>query len=321
LSQIKFNEVDLNLLRVFNALMEERSVTRAGERLNVTPSAVSHSLNRLRYVLKDELFTRGPNGMQPTAVAADVGPKVQQALLHLHSALTPTEFVPAETERRFAISATPYTCWLLLPELMPRLRQAAPRAEIRVHPSGSGVLDELDSGRIDLAIGVFDRVPARFEFRRLLADRMVWAMREGLSPPGRILTLEALAALPHVVLSTQADADSEGLVRHGGFVRRVVLDDRGRLDAALAQHGLARNIALSVPDALSALAIVAGSDFVTLSPYRLAAAMAGSYGLTLFEPPYQCPEIVFDVLWRREPDPGPAVTWLRALLLEVARRL
>jgi DNA-binding transcriptional LysR family regulator len=320
LNQIKFNEVDLNLLRVFNALMEERSVTRAGERLNVTPSAVSHSLNRLRYILKDRLFTRGPNGMQPTAMAIDVGPKVQQALLQLQSALTPSVFVPAETERRFAISATPYTCWLLLPQLMQRLRRMAPHAEIRVHPSGSGVLDELDSGRIDLAIGVFDRVPARFEFERLLADRMVWATRDGLLP-GRALALEALAALPHVVLSTQADADAEGLVRHGGFVRRVVLDDRGRLEAVLARHGLQRTIALSVPDALSALAIVAGSDFVTLSPRRLAAAMAPSYGLTLFDPPYDCPEIVFDVLWRREPDPGPAVNWLRALLLEVARGL
>ena len=318
LTGTKFANFDLNLLRVFNALMEERSVTRAAERLGVTPSGVSHALNKLRYMLKDELFSRGPNGMQPTALGSDIGPKVQRALLQLQSALTPSDFKPFETERRFTISATPYTCWLLLPPLMSRFKRAAPKAEIRIQPSGALVLEELDSGRIDLAIGVFDQVPDRYESQRLLGDRIVWVLREGHPAARSKLTLKALASVPHVVLSTHPAADAEGVVRHGRFARRVVLSDQGRLDTALAKEGLSRTIGLSVPDALSALAITAASDFATLSPRRLALALSKSYGLKLFDPPYSCPEIRFDILWRRDPDPGPAVAWLRSILESVS---
>jgi len=98
----KYNALDLNLLRVFEALVEERSVTRAGARLGLTQSAISHALNRLRYVLKDELFVRGPDGMQPTERAAEIAPRLRQGLLQLQLALAPTEFIP-ETEIEMAL--------------------------------------------------------------------------------------------------------------------------------------------------------------------------------------------------------------------------
>lgn len=321
MNPIKLPEFDLNLLRVFNALMDERSVTKAAFRLGVTPSAVSHSLKSLRDLLGDTLFTRGPNGMQPTELATDLGPRVQAALAQVRSALRPNAFEPLKSERRFAISMTPYTCWLLLPQLMPRFRAEAPHATITIEPSGGDVLEDLDTGRIDLAVGVFDQAPQRFEVARLLVDRMVFAIRAGHRLAQEPLTLDALAETPHVILSTQGSGDRDGVVRRGGLVRRVVLDDGGTLDAALAARRQSRIIALTVPDALSALAVVASSDFLTLSPRRLALALTGAYGLKLFEQPYKCPEIRFDLLCRRDPEPGPAITWLRRLIRDVASTL
>src|SRR5258708_5588942 len=132
MNAIHFPALDLNLLRVFDALMEERSVTRAGARLGLTQSAVSHSLGRLRYVLKDELFERGTDGMLPTPRAVEIGPRLREGLYQLQLALAPAEFVPAETERRFSIAADEYTSACLLPRMVARMREAAPRSELRI---------------------------------------------------------------------------------------------------------------------------------------------------------------------------------------------
>src|SRR5215831_2568151 len=99
MNSVHFSSLDLNLLRVFDTLMEEHSVTRAGERLGLSQSAISHALNRLRYVLQDDLFVRGPDGMQPTARAAEIAPRLRQGLLQLQLALSPAEFVPERTSR------------------------------------------------------------------------------------------------------------------------------------------------------------------------------------------------------------------------------
>src|SRR5476649_559075 len=99
---INFPSLDLNLLRLFDALAEERSVTRAGARLGLTQSAVSHALSRLRHALQDELFVRGPDGMRPTARAQEIAPMLRQGLEQLHAALAPADFTPAETRRRFS---------------------------------------------------------------------------------------------------------------------------------------------------------------------------------------------------------------------------
>ena len=159
MNSIHFNALDLNLLRVFEALMQERSATRAGERLGLTQSAVSHALNRLRYVLKDELFVRGPEGMQPTERAAEIAPRLRQGLLQLQLALAPADFVPERSDRRFTITCTEYGGAALMPALIARLRAEAPHASLTVLPSNMGVAETLRSGRADLAIGSFRRVP------------------------------------------------------------------------------------------------------------------------------------------------------------------
>src|ERR1700752_4936501 len=130
--EIHFAALDLNLLRVFHALAEEGSVTRAGARLGLSQSAVSHALNRLRYALHDELFVRGPAGMRPTPRALEIAPRLQEGWRHLQLAVAPAEFVPAETRRRFTIAAGAYTSTVLMPSVIAMIRDVAPFAEIRL---------------------------------------------------------------------------------------------------------------------------------------------------------------------------------------------
>src|ERR1700761_9695979 len=118
MSDAHIRALDLNLLRVFDALFEERNVTRAAHRLGLTQSAVSHALNRLRFTLGDELFVRGPAGMRATPRAAEIGPRIREGLLQLGAALSPEVFEPAETERVFSIAAGAYTCAILLPKVI-----------------------------------------------------------------------------------------------------------------------------------------------------------------------------------------------------------
>src|SRR5258707_12954769 len=143
---IHFNSLDLNLLRVFEALMDERSATRAGERLGLTQSAISHALNRLGYVLKDELFVRGPDGMQPTERAAEIAPRLREGLLQLQLALAPSEFSPERSDRRFTLTCTEYAGAVLVPALIARPRHAAAHTPLNVLPSNMGVAETRRGG-------------------------------------------------------------------------------------------------------------------------------------------------------------------------------
>lgn len=174
-----FINLDLNLLRVFDALFEERSVTRAGSRLGVTQSAVSHALVRLRDLLGDELFIKGPDGMLPTAKARAVGPRLRAGLLELQSALIADAFDPATADYRYHIAASPYACAILLPKIVQHVRSHAPGVEIRVSQDTIDITEALDTGRLDLAIGGYSRAPERLGRRDLLHDRLVWVLRAG----------------------------------------------------------------------------------------------------------------------------------------------
>src|SRR3982751_3398197 len=169
--------LDLNLLRVFDVLLEERSATRAGARLGLTQSAVSHSLNRLRYVLDDELFVRGPAGMQPTPRAVEMGPQVHAALNQLQAALSPADFDPATSERRFSVVAGPYASAILAPPVVNRLADTAPHVDLFIAELALDVLERIDARRIDFMIGGVLTAPERFAFETILTEELAWVVR------------------------------------------------------------------------------------------------------------------------------------------------
>lgn len=323
MNKLHFPAFDLNLLRVFDALFEERSVTRAGERLGLTQSAISHALSRLRFVLDDELFVRGPDGMQPTRRAAEIAPRLRQGLLQLQLALTPTDFFPQETTRRFTLICGEYVGAVLIPGLVARLREEAPHAEIRIRPSNMGVTEALLAGRADLAIGSFRRVPEWFASEPLFEETRVWVLSNHNPAAWEELTLERLAAVPHLIISAIGEDEQAvaGYVVDHGLERLVTRSEVGLLQGALAARGLTRAVGLTTPHFLAALAIVSHSDMAAPLPRRLAAAFAGTYGLKLFEPPYASPPFAIMALSHREHGSEPAVMWLRDMVRQVAAQI
>ncbi len=323
MNNIHFGALDLNLLRVFDALIEERSVTRAGERLGLTQSAISHALSRLRYVLDDDLFVRGAEGMQPTRRASEIAPRLRQGLLQLQLALTPADFVPEQTSRRFTVICGEYVGAIFVPALVARLREAAPRAEIRIRPSNRGVAEPLVAGRADLAIGSFRRVPEWFAAERLFEETRVWVLSDRHPAAWQELTLERLAELPHIIISATGEDEQAvaGYVVDHGLERLVMRSEVGLLQGALAARGLTRVIGLTTPHFLAALAVVSHSDMTAPLPRRLAAAFAGAYRLKLFEPPYASPPFEIMALSHREHGNEPAILWLRDLVRRVAAEL
>ena len=317
------DNLDLNLLRIFAALFEERNVTRAGVRLGLTQSAVSHALNRLRSVLQDDLFVRRPDGMQPTERAAEIAPRLRQALLQLQLALAPGEFVPGRSDRRFTITCTEFAGTVLLPGLIARLRREAPHAALNVLPSNLGVAETLRSGRADLAIGSFRRIPDWLAGEPLFRETWVWVLSADHPMAQDELTLDRLAELPHLVIAASGEDEHAiaGYVIDHGLERLVTRSDAGLLQGALAARGLRRTVAITTPHFVAALAAVSRSDIAALVPRRLAVPFIARYGLALFEPPYPSPAFEMMSLWHRDHGDQPAIRWLRRLLREVAAEL
>lgn len=321
MSDSHIRNLDLNLLRVFDALFEERNVTRAAHRLGLTQSAVSHALNRLRFTLGDELFVRGPAGMRATPRAAEIGPRIREGLLQLGAALAPGIFTPAETERTFAIAAGAYACTILLPEVIATVRREAPNAEVRIRGAGLGLAEELDAGRADVAIGSFTLIPDRFDSLPLMQERMVWVMRADHPMASGPFSVERLAQQAQVVLSMGEDSHVvDGAVTDSGLERRVIWDDGGVLRKTALDMGLRPPPTYYAPDPHSALAMLPGTDLIALLPYRLSLIWQASMGLKLFDPPYPTRISQIVMLWRKEHD-ASALGWLRGLIVDAAKGL
>jgi len=316
-------DLDLNLLRVFDALIETRSATRAGERLGLSQSAISHALGRLRSALQDDLFVRGSDGMRATERAAEIAPRLRQGLLQLELALAPREFDPANSDRRFTITCSEYAGAVVIPALIARLRCEAPNAEIRVLPSNFGVADALRAGRADLAIGTYRRLPEWAAAESLMLDTRVWAISADHPAADEEMTLERLAALPHLVISATGEDERaiDGYVVDQGLERMVTRSDAGVLQGMLAARGLHRTVAVTTPHFLSALVTIRQSDIAALLPRRLAATLTDRFGLKLIEPPYPSPPFEIKSIWHRDVGEQPAVAWLRQILREVAAKL
>jgi DNA-binding transcriptional LysR family regulator len=319
MSQTHLTTLDLNLLRVFEALLEERSVTRAAQRLGLTQSAVSHALNRLRYALGDELFVRSPDGMRATPHTSEIAPGVLQGLRQLHAALAPADFDPATTTRRFTLEAGAYICAVMLPQVVARLRIEAPRAELRIRNTGVNLVETMDAGRSDVAIGGFVRAPDRFAQAPLFDERMVWVIRADHPMADQPLTMNRLCDLPHIIVAQVEDAQAvDGAVVDNGLERRAIWDDSS-VQRALAAQGRQRTVALTVPDSHSALSIVSRTDMIAFVPRRLALTFE-PFGLKLLDPPYPAPGSTLSLLWRRDHD-SAALTWLRTVLIATAEAM
>ena len=322
MSEFHFNQLDLNLLRVFDALLDERNVTRAGARLGLSQSAVSHALGRLRLLLDDELFVRRSSGMDPTPRALEIGPALHTALLQMQTALAPAGFDPAVSERRFSISAGPYGCAVLIPHVVRLLGRHAPGATLQVTPHGAGTVEALDTGRVDAALMGQDTPWRRFRFQRLFTETMVWVVRRDHPLAEGELTLERLRDTPHILVPDFEDPfDAEAAAGGPGLKYRRGWDRQESQPSELARRAAPRKVAVLVPDSVSALAIATRSDMAALVPLRLAQSK-GAEGRVAILPPVQPPfTLEIGAVFREDRLVDPAVAWLSRILAEAAQGL
>jgi DNA-binding transcriptional LysR family regulator len=198
---------DLNLLIVFDAVMQERNVTRAGGKIGLSQPAVSHALSRLRYMLKDELFIRTPDGMVPTPRAEQLAAPLRRALSDMQLALEPETFVPREATRLFVLALNNYAAVILAPSLVTAVISTAPGIQLDLRPSGLRDMPALlDRGELDLAIGTIEDAGERFAAAPLLEDSFVVAMRRDHPAAQRELTEAALAGLSYLEISSSGEA-------------------------------------------------------------------------------------------------------------------
>lgn len=300
---VKLSAIDLNLLVVFDALMQDRNVTRAASRLALSQPALSHALGRLRHMLKDELFVRSPKGMIPTPRADELAAPIRRALDELQHSLEPPQFDPAKATRNFRLAVDNYAAIVLVAPLTARVAKTAPNLTLEFRPSGTlNVPDMLDRGQLDAAIGPYTEAGERFSQQILLTDGFVAVMRRNHpAASARKLTIEAFAALPHLDISSSRHATD--------FV-----------DAALSRSKLTRRVTLRAPF-LSAVRILAASDAVAALPRRIARELTGYRPLVLRELPFAAPEVETAMTWPRWLDSQAAHRWLREAMQRTAKAL
>ena len=301
MSSMNWGAFDLNLLVVFDAVMQERSVTRAGNRIGLSQPAMSHALNRLRHMLKDDLFIRTPEGMVPTPRAEALAIPLRNALSEMQLALDPEAFDPA-SERHFSIAVNNYAAVALAPPLVAAVAATAPGVCLDLLPSGTlDITARLDHGDLDLAIGNMDTPGERFALTPLLEDSFVMLMRQDHPASRRKLSAAAFADLCHLEISSSKEDTS--------FIERW-----------LAEHNLKRCIDLRVPY-LSTAQILTQSDMVATLTRRIAQELVRSHPLQIVEPPYISPRVQTQMLWHKRLDRHPAHRWLRELILSVTKKL
>jgi DNA-binding transcriptional LysR family regulator len=293
--------VDLNLLKAFDALMSERVVTRAAGRIGLSQPAMSHALSRLRGVFTDELFVRTPTRMEPTARAREIAPLISAAIEHIEAALNlGVGFDPAKSAGVFTAGMAEYAEVALVGRLAASFARRAAAATLRLTPvTGAEAAEQLDSGAIDVAVAHLRALPAHLDSMVLLHDPFVLISRRGHPLAGHSPSIEAYAALNHILVSPRGDT-------------------AGAIDRALADFGLKRRVALLVATYLALPVALTASDLVATVPRRTAQQIAATGEIEIIPLPIDL-SMTVSMAWHRRAASEPAQVWFRSLLVEAAR--
>jgi DNA-binding transcriptional LysR family regulator len=312
LNEIDLARADLNLLVLFEAVLEERHVGRAAARLNLSPSAVSHGLGRLRRLLNDPLFLRTPKGVVATARAMELAAQIAEILARVRSVISTAEpFDPVTSTRRFMIGAPDGVSAVILPPLLAGLRQAAPGIDLGVRQllptpretsaerAWQFAFAELEARAMDIAIMPLEDVPARFVKRALYDEDFVVAMRAG-HPFAGDPTLERYCDMQHLVVSLTGDAH--------GFV-----------DTLLAKQGRARRVALTVPNFMFALAVIADTDMISALPRSFVRMHASRFKVVGLEGPLPLTRFRLSAVASKAAMMDAGLAWLFKMLERAGR--
>ena len=310
---INFRTFDLNLLRVFDEVMTERSLTRAALTLSLTQPAVSNAMRRLRETLGDDLLKRKGQGLEPTPYALEIWPPVREALQGLQASLVPSDFNPAQAKTVFLLTMADATAAELVPGLVKVMDRDAPGVSARVVPLITRDPRKLlEEGAADLAMGYFPAVLAdltaraqvgkavAYSHQRLYDGQYVCVMRRDHPLAQGPLTLNRFCHARHVLVSFSG--------RPFGFI-----------DQALASLGRERRVVLTVNQFFTAGRVAANSDLLTVFPRHFVQMTGIADQLTVRELPFATPTVHVDALWHHRVDADGAHAWLRKTILGVAK--
>ncbi|MGY0217000.1 LysR family transcriptional regulator [Endozoicomonadaceae bacterium StTr2] len=288
---------DLNLLPVLHVLLEERNVTRAAGRLNLTQPAISRNLARLRQLFNDPLFTRTPKGLAPTPRAEALQLQLQRSLQDLGMLIAPSEFKPSEAVKTFRLATTDYGSQVLLPSVISALRKEAPGINLEMVPWKEHYIHELDKADIDIATCTVREAPAMVHGRGVGEDTFVCVVSADNPLARQPMDLACYARQPHA------------LITMGG-------ESKGAIDYLLEEQGLKRRIALRVPHFVAALALVADTDLILTIPYGLAISCAAHYNLKILPLPAAQKPFTYSIIWHERHIKDPGHIWLRQRIYE-----
>jgi DNA-binding transcriptional LysR family regulator len=296
------NGLDLNLVKILDALLNERSVGAAGRQVGLSQPAASHALRRLREVLGDPLLVPGQGGSVLTPRAEALREPARRALAALEETFRPPAgFDPGTARRVFTLASTDFVALVVMPRIWPLIARDAPGVELDLRTvGGAATFDGLRTGAFDLALGVLKALPRDVAIERLFEERFVLVVRQGHPLLEGALTLERLAGFPAVLVAPQGDSR------------------RGYLDSLLAARGLQRRIAVTVPQFLLAPHLLLETDLTLVLPRRVAEVGARPLGLALRDLPEEAAAFHASMAWHRRLDNDPALVWLRALIGEAA---
>jgi DNA-binding transcriptional LysR family regulator len=292
---MNIEHIDLNLLRVFDMVYRERSLSRAAVRLGMSQPGISQALQRLRLHLDDPLFIRQAHGVSPTAFSDTLAPPIRQALEKLQAALsTPAARDIRLSQRQVRIAMSDYSQILILAPLMRLLDEQAPHLHIRATPvDGTNLPAALQAGDLDMAIGGIPQLSEQFRQERLFEDDFVCIVRSGHPRIHSTLTLEDYAREKHV----------------GVAVRMATIS---KIDEACQGHGFQRRIHIVVPDFVAPPFIVAASDAIATLPRRLLRFVPGTLGLQILAPPLTLPRPIVHQYWAERTHQDKLCGWLRS---------
>lgn len=301
---MRFERLDLNLLVALDALLTERHVTRAGERLLLSQSAMSGALARLRSHFQDELIVRAGRNMVLTPLAESLRGPVRDILLRTQAILGQRPvFDPSTVQRRFSIVSSDFINAVLMIDVAQQIAAMAPGVELELlDPLGGHIADDLNQGDADLLIVPESFAAPDHPYETLIEDYMVCVAWAGNDRVGDRITLDDYLGLRHVAMNF-GRARTQGLEGH-----------------YLDTIGAKRQVAAAVPQFTPLPQYVIGTEWIATVPYRLAAPAARSQPVRIVVPEIDFPPIVEVVQWHRHRDGDPGIAWMRDLLKETVRR-
>lgn len=295
---MNFNKLDLNLLVIFDALMKTRSVTLAGERVGLSQSATSNSLQRLREAFNDPLFVRTPTGMQPSALAIEIEAEVRQALDRLRAVTERgLNFDPASSRRTFRLLLSDLAQMAHMASFIGLLRRDAPDVDVvNLSMPLREAKEAMADGELDIAVGFLPDLGADFHRQSLFAEHWVCVVSRNHSCVGRTLTQEDYLRAAHLAYRPPASIHAS-------------LDPL--LEAQFSGRGVTRRVVLSVPYTSGMGSIVAASDLILTAPQGLAMSMARMMAVNVVPLPFDLPPIDLSIQWHDRMHRDPGNRWFR----------